>query len=506
MSRVPLRGLMGRRYPRVVLAGLLLLLSSNSALADSKQVRLALVIGNSAYANPDEALPGVTVDAKNVADALEKQLFIVRTETNLTRQEMMNAVQQFKRNLNIAGSNAIGFLYYAGHGGADRDNSDNFLIPVDAEVKDIDVSGVSVRWIQNELQELNSPTNHPAAVVVVVDACRTLTQVRGDRGITQASGNRARPAISAMTKISEPEQGFLFAFSTSKNQSASDSGYFAQELIHHMSRKGLTIPGVFEEVQRELYRKTRQFPIYQNSIAARICLVSCESDTNGAFTRNKLLLEEAQKEAESSLKRIETLGAPNRCQSGWGSAMELYESAQKHKVTGNLDTAGETYGAVTGRTLAIESYLSSMDMVTESTKKLEAIREEAISSGIAQEKSMFISPYRNIFKDLLGSLANTEKTTGHRIDWSQLRQIDAQMEAFSNSGNYLDATERAIEGYNLGLNTLERILGSHQGMPIPKEDRIQTFKMARELRQRKPATAIDLISILDNTPGARACK
>ena len=85
----------------------------------------------------------------------------------------MNAVEQFKESLAAAGSNTFGFFYYADYGCADRVNGDNFLLPVDAEVKDVAISGLSVRWIQTEGHPLSRSADHPAAVVVI-DACRTL--------------------------------------------------------------------------------------------------------------------------------------------------------------------------------------------------------------------------------------------------------------------------------------------------------------------------------------------
>lgn len=502
MLRVILGGSTSLRRLHLLLVGLVWLLSSHSALAESKQVRLALVIGNSAYANPDEGLPGASADSKDIVDALEKHQFFVRAEANLSRQEMMNAVQQFKEKLAAAGSNTIGFFYYAGHGGADRGNSDNFLLPVDAEVKDVATGGLSVRWIQTELQQLNRSADHPAAVVVVIDACRTL----GARGAKQTSGSQGRPVISPMTKVGEPEQGFLFAFSTSKNQTASDKGHYAHELITQMSRKGLTLEGVFKEVQHEVYRKTGQFPIYQPSIVARICLVSCESDIRGAFAQNQLLLTDTQKEAEASLKRIEAMDVQNRCRPGWDSAVVLYESAKKHATDGNLDTAGETYRAVTQRALSIQSYLSMVTNIAGVNKKLEALREMGGIRDKESERSLYISPYRGLFKGLLGSLENVEKTTGRRIDWSQLHQIEAEMEAFANAENYLDATERAIEGHNVALATLERVFGQHVGTPIPKEDRLQGFKKLRESRRGSVGIGMDQMWALENSPAALACK
>ena len=37
------------------------------------------------------------------------------------------------RRLNSAGAGAIGFIYYSGHGAAEKDTNINYLIPVDAK-------------------------------------------------------------------------------------------------------------------------------------------------------------------------------------------------------------------------------------------------------------------------------------------------------------------------------------------------------------------------------------
>ena len=70
MLRETLRGSPRHCYSHLLLACLVWLLSLHSALAEFEQVPLALVIGNSAYANPDEALPGASGDSKDIVEAL----------------------------------------------------------------------------------------------------------------------------------------------------------------------------------------------------------------------------------------------------------------------------------------------------------------------------------------------------------------------------------------------------------------------------------------------------
>lgn len=494
-----------QQCPYLLLVGLTLVLSSQNAFAQSDQVRLALVIGNSKYVNPDEVLPGASNDASDITHALKKHHFLVRTETNLSRQEMMNAVQRFKESLAAAGSNSIGFFYYAGHGGANNTNGDNLLLPANAKVKDIASEGLSVRWIQKELQQLADSDGNPAAIVVVIDACRTLGS-QGSRGAKQAPGSQGQPVIAAMTTVAEPEKGFLFAFSTSKNQSASDKGQYAQELIAQMARKGLTLEGVFKEVQHEVYSKTGQFPIYQPNIVARICLVSCEADTKGPYSQNITLFNEEMDQAESFLETIKAMGAPARCQRGWDRAVALNESAKKQATSGNIDTAGSTYKTLTEHAVAIQSYLSTINMIAGSSKQLDAQQQHLSSLRKDSEKSSYMAPYRGLFKNSLGNLGNIEKTTNRRIEWGQLRQIEAQMEAFASAEDYINAIERAIEGYNLSLKEHERIMGRYVGQPIPKEDRIQSFLAARRSSQSNQLQIpVDFKSMFANTPAAQAC-
>ena len=295
------------------LIGILLPLFSISSYAEPKPARLAFVIGNSDYSGEFNPLPGASTDATNIAKALSALGFNdsnVEPKSNLTKNEIITEVAKFKEQLSNAGGGAIGFLYYAGHGGADRENTDNFLIPVDAARKDITLSGISMRSIQRELQQLSGAGSPPAAMVVVLDACRTLAQQGGERGSVQKQGDGAKPAIVAMTTVAEPENGFLFAFSTSKNQTATDSGVFGESLAKRLLPAGLTLPQVFEEVQRDVYVATSQNTIYQPNITAKICLRSCDVNLASKIDSSKAIqiLKDAQSmKPEGDMGQVDAL-------------------------------------------------------------------------------------------------------------------------------------------------------------------------------------------------------
>lgn len=266
-----LRHLCRRVLRHALLLSALLASSIAPVSAQSTQKRIALVIGNSNYTQPEERLAGAAKDAQNVADTLKELGFTVELRFDLKKGETEQAVARFRERLDGLGSDTVGLMYYAGHGGADRASRDNLIVPVDSNLKDFEANGVSVRKIQNTLQA-NGDKGRAAGVIVVIDACRSLGTgpVRGD------SAQRSTPR--PMSNIAEPDNGFLFAFSTSANQSASDKGDFAEILNAQLRRRGLTVPQVFEEVQKQVYAKTGQLPVYQPMITATICLVTCEAD------------------------------------------------------------------------------------------------------------------------------------------------------------------------------------------------------------------------------------
>ena len=102
-----------------------------SAIAE--EGRFALLIGNQAYDSSVGALKNPYNDIAVVADALAKQGFeVLPLVKDAKRGAMLGAVRELVHRLNAAGPKSIGFLYYSGHGAAEKDTNVNYLIPVDA--------------------------------------------------------------------------------------------------------------------------------------------------------------------------------------------------------------------------------------------------------------------------------------------------------------------------------------------------------------------------------------
>src|SRR5262245_40350266 len=109
---------------------LLTLATAHPALAEK---RIALLIGNQDYDASVGRLKNPHNDIAIVGQALAAQGFeLIPSIKDAKRSTILGGVRELVRRLNAAGSGAIGFIYYSGHGAAEKDTNINYVIPVDA--------------------------------------------------------------------------------------------------------------------------------------------------------------------------------------------------------------------------------------------------------------------------------------------------------------------------------------------------------------------------------------
>jgi len=231
------RGLTPRgRQPAVV--GLLLILISVSfpVLAET---RLALLISNASYPAEIGRLENPHKDSAMVAAALENVGFEKRNIVALRDADqptMRLAVADFIERIEKAGSDAVVFLYYSGHGAADRsERGENYLIPAGAKItlaKQLPILGVSLSEITKSLERVSAK-----ARFVVVDACRNVAFTKGLKD--------AAKGFVAERKL----DGMIVAFATRPGETAEDNNIYASALASILPTPGLRAEEVFKETQ-----------------------------------------------------------------------------------------------------------------------------------------------------------------------------------------------------------------------------------------------------------------
>ena len=165
--------------------------------------RIALVIGNSTYRhisrleNPDS-------DAELMTATLQKAGFKVTKLIDADQSTMKKAMLEFGRELR--GGADASLFYYSGHGVQVK--AENYLIPVDASIKDEDEVGFQAIDVNAFLQTMDSS---PSKVkIVVLDACRD-----------NPFANQFRSASRGLASVTAPS-GTYIAYSTAPGSVAED--------------------------------------------------------------------------------------------------------------------------------------------------------------------------------------------------------------------------------------------------------------------------------------------
>jgi hypothetical protein len=196
-------------------------------------VRQALIIANGDY--QIGKLNNPVNDGRLIADALRSTGFQVTLIENAKRQTMLNTIARFGEQIEQGGT---GLVYYAGHGL--QVNGENWLIPVDAEIRreeDVLNYGVNLQQLLDRMQAARNPFN-----LVFLDACRNNPFPKANRSLT------------GLARV-DAGLGMLIAFSTAPGQTAADgdnNSFFAAALAHHMSTPGLPIESILKRVRSDV--------------------------------------------------------------------------------------------------------------------------------------------------------------------------------------------------------------------------------------------------------------
>jgi len=192
MFRHTLRNLM-------VPAALLLCIQSASA-----ENRLALVIGQSAYKSV-QPLPNPINDAKAVTQMLTDSGFEVSTVSDLSQNQIREALSEFAGKVASKGGDSIAVVFYAGHGV--QIDGENFLIPVDIDPKresDIPIQAVRLNDV------LNTLTSAPSRMhILLLDACRNnpFAEISKSAG----GGNMLVKSLATGERELPQKSGYAFA-------------------------------------------------------------------------------------------------------------------------------------------------------------------------------------------------------------------------------------------------------------------------------------------------------
>ena len=146
----------------MILTGLVAMMLANAPAAQADR-RVALVVGNSAYASA-ASLRNPRNDASDMAEMLKKLGFEVELGLDLDQQNFAVTIEKFARALDGAD---VGLFFYAGHGL--QLNDKNYLVSINAKLENEFLMSAETIDLTSIVRLMESKA---AVNFVFLDACR----------------------------------------------------------------------------------------------------------------------------------------------------------------------------------------------------------------------------------------------------------------------------------------------------------------------------------------------
>jgi uncharacterized caspase-like protein len=232
--------------------------------------RIALVIGNGRYGGETPALANPPNDARLMTAALKTSGFEVIELIDGDQKKMKKAISNFGERLEVAGEDAVGLFYYAGHGV--QVNNRNYLIPIGADINrvpDIDAEAVNANSVLENMEFARNRLNF-----VILDSCRNNPYLRGFRGApTRGLAEMPTPG------------GTMLAYATGPGEVALDgtgaNSPYTLALTQAMAAPSLPVELMFKRVRQAVMEQTndQQVPWESSSLTGHFFFTQTEPVT-----------------------------------------------------------------------------------------------------------------------------------------------------------------------------------------------------------------------------------
>src|SRR6266581_3211245 len=205
----------------------------SSASAQQQEKRIALVVGNGAYAK--SPLATAANDAGLIAQTLQAAGFDVIGARDLDGDTLRKSFRDFINKAEASGPDTVAMVYLAGYGL--QLAGENYFVPVDSAInRDTDVPIEALRTGDYIRQLASLPLK---AGIVVLDAARQQPFVNGQ--------------IASGLALVEADPHMLIAFNAAPGTVAPGEGgpygIYAQSLAEMIRTGGLSLPEVFDRLR-----------------------------------------------------------------------------------------------------------------------------------------------------------------------------------------------------------------------------------------------------------------
>ncbi|WP_426615939.1 caspase family protein [Bradyrhizobium sp. McL0616] len=228
----------------------------DAARAQQQEKRIALVVGNGAYAK--SPLATTANDAGLIAQTLQAAGFDVVGARDLDGDTLRKSFRDFIQKAQASGPGTVAMIYLSGYGV--QLAGENYFIPVDSNItRDTDIPTEALRISDYARQLASIPLK---ANIVVLDAARAQPFIEG-----------GQPIASGLALV-EPDPNMLIAFNAAPGTVGPEEpgpyGIYAQSLAEMIRTGGLALPEVFDRVRLRVNEASKgaQVPWDDQKVAA----------------------------------------------------------------------------------------------------------------------------------------------------------------------------------------------------------------------------------------------
>jgi uncharacterized caspase-like protein len=275
--------------------------TNGAALAQQQEKRIALVVGNGAYAK--SPLATAANDAGLIAQTLQAAGFDVVGARDLDGDTLRRSLRDFLQKAEQSGPDTVAMIYLAGYGV--QLAGENYFIPVDSPLAregDIPIEGVRLNDYLRRLGSLPMK-----ASIVVLDAARQQPFIEG-----------GQPIAGGLALV-EPEARMLVAFNAAPGTVAPSEpgpyGAYAQSLAEMIRTGGLPLPDLFDRLRLRVNdaSKGAQVPWHAQKLETNFVFFDRAPDAPPAASdqvasvRNKPIRELGPRDAYAAALERDTL-------------------------------------------------------------------------------------------------------------------------------------------------------------------------------------------------------
>jgi peptidoglycan hydrolase-like protein with peptidoglycan-binding domain len=295
----------------------LLAVSSLLGGAAVAEKRVALVVGNSKYANVRQ-LANPANDANAIAELLRQANFdVVEASTDLSGTDMRRTFRDFAEK---ARGSDIAVVYYAGHG-IEIDGT-NYLLPVDTVLKrDIDVEDEAIS-LDRVVRTLESAKR---LRLIILDACRDNPFVRTVRRTSET-----RSIGRGLAKIEPMTSDTLIAYAAKAGSTAADGDEkhspFTTALLKNLTTPGLDLRIALGRVRDDVIEATgnKQEPFVYGSLGGATVSLVPEPATAAAVPPRPAIAPPPVFDAKADARRDYELAAQVGTKETWDSFLAIH--------------------------------------------------------------------------------------------------------------------------------------------------------------------------------------